>query len=128
PGSLSAVGRSVMRSSAIGSSARADGAKLGSVLYTGPFHAALRAAVRERGLTLDRLRSHLAERGIRVGLSSLSDWQHGRSRPLRAGSGRAVAGLEDVLGLPRGSLARLLVQPPRPGGVRPVRRPRDGVD
>ena len=32
-----------MRPSAIGSSARADGAVLGSVLYTGPFHAALRA-------------------------------------------------------------------------------------
>jgi len=47
---------------------------LGRLLYSGPFHEALRAAVRRRGLTLDRLRAHLARRGLIVGLSSLSDW------------------------------------------------------
>lgn len=77
-------------------------------LYAGPFHVALRRAVRESGLTLDRLRSHLARRGIRVGLSSLSDWQTGRSLPKRVDSPRIVAALEDVLDLEPGALARLL--------------------
>lgn len=81
---------------------------LGGVLYTGPFHVALRNAIRERGLTLDRLRAHLARRGIPVGLSSLSDWQTGNSRPVHPGSRRAVRALEDILGLPSTSLVRLL--------------------
>lgn len=78
------------------------------VLYTGPFHAALRNAIRERGLPLDRLRAHLARRGITVGLSSLSDWQTGQSRPAHPGSRRAVRALEDILGLPPTALVRLL--------------------
>src|SRR5256885_8599794 len=77
---------------------------LAQLLYTGPFHTALRAAVRERGLTLDRLRAHLARRGIPVGLSSLSDWQHGRRRPRSAASLRAVRALEEILGIPPRSL------------------------
>jgi hypothetical protein len=80
-------------------------------LGTGPFDAALRAAVRERGLTLERLRSHLARRGIRVGLSSLSDWQHGRSRPGSAKSLEAVRALEEILGLRHAALVDLLVGP-----------------
>jgi hypothetical protein len=100
---------------------------LGLLLYTGPFHTALRAAVRERGLTLDRLRAHLARRGIPVGLSSLSDWQHGRRRPRSAGSLRAVRALEDILGLPQRSLIGLLGEPARPGAPAPA-RPRDGLD
>lgn len=88
-----------------------------SVLYTGPFHAALRHAIRERGLPLDRLRAHLARRGVTVGLSSLSDWQTGHSRPARPGSWRALRALEDVLELPPTSLIRLLdnVTGPRTG-------------
>jgi hypothetical protein len=81
---------------------------LDGVLYTGPFHAALRTAIRERGLTLDRLRAHLARRGISVGLSSLSEWQTGHSRPAHPGSRRAVRALEDILGLPPTALLRLL--------------------
>lgn len=81
---------------------------LDGVLYTGPFHAVLRNAIRERGLTLDRLRAHLARRGIPVGLSSLSEWQTGHSRPVHPGSRRAVRALEDILGLPPASLVRLL--------------------
>ncbi len=83
-------------------------AGLDSLLLTGPFHTALRAAIRERGLTLDRLRWHLAQRGIRIGLSTLSLWQHGHSRPERDSSLKAVRALEDVLGLPPRSLLRLL--------------------
>ncbi|HEV2784138.1 MAG TPA: hypothetical protein VGX25_32530 [Actinophytocola sp.] len=81
---------------------------LGGILFTGSFDAALRAAIRHRGLTLDRLRWHLARRGVVIGLSSLSDWQNGRSRPGQANSLRAVWALEDVLRLPPGSLVRLL--------------------
>ncbi|MGK5440360.1 helix-turn-helix domain-containing protein [Micromonospora sp. URMC 105] len=77
-------------------------------LYTGPFHAALRTAIRRRGLTLDRLRARLAQRGISIGLSSLSDWQTGRSHPMNPASLRAVRVLEDVLGLPPASLTSLL--------------------
>jgi hypothetical protein len=88
-------------------------------LGTGPFDAALRAAVRERGLTLDRLRSHLARRGIRVGLSSLSDWQHGRSRPGSAKSLQAVHALEEILGLRHAALVALLSAEERAHDNRP---------
>jgi hypothetical protein len=92
---------------------------LGLLLDIGPFAAALRAAVRRRGLTLDRLRAHLARRGQAVALSSLSDWQHGRRRPRSMGT---VGALEQILGLPAGSLLRLLTDPapdPRLGRGRP---------
>lgn len=98
-------------------------------LGTGPFDAALRAAVRERGLTLDRLRSHLARRGIRIGLSSLSDWQHGRSRPGSAKSLQAVQALEEILGLRHAALVDLLSSsgPTSENRLRPANT-RDGVD
>jgi hypothetical protein len=86
----------------------------GSTLYTGPFHAAFRAAIRDSGLTLDRLRWRLASRGINVGLSSLSDWQNGRSRPEQANSLRAVTAIEEILALPPGSLTQLLTTVRRP--------------
>ncbi len=89
-------------------------------LYTEPFHLALRAAIRERGLTLERLRAHLARRGISVGLSSLSNWQTGHARPETAGSLRAVRALEEILDLPPRSLVRLL--PGVDATVRPPRR------
>jgi len=85
--------------------ARSD---LDGVLYTGPFHVALRKAIRERGLTLDRVRAHLGRRGISIGLSSLSDWQTGRSRPVSPGSRPTVRALEDILGLAPTALSRLL--------------------
>lgn len=90
---------------------------------TGPFHLVLRDAIRERGLPLERLRSRLAERGIDVGLASLSDWQHGRAWPRRPKSLRAIAALEEILDLPQRTLTNLLCshQPP------PF-RPRQGVD
>ncbi|MEV0716758.1 hypothetical protein [Asanoa sp. NPDC050611] len=80
-------------------------ADLDSVLCTGPFHLALRKAIRERGLTLERVRVHLARRGVVIGVSSLSDWQTGRCRPVDE---RTVGHLEDVLGLAPGTLCRLL--------------------
>src|SRR4029450_7869746 len=91
-------------------SAAGAGLRPDSPFGTGPFHAALREAIRERGLTLDRLRSHLARRGVSVALSSLSAWQHGNARP-GVSSFRAVRALEEVLRLPSGSLIHLLVMP-----------------
>src|SRR5216117_64978 len=113
---MSHPGRAVSRRAMNGSGdelARKAERDLASLLYAGPFHAAFRAAVHERGLALDRLRAHLAQRGITVGLSSLSDWQQGRRRPCGANSLRAVHALEEILGLPPRSLIRLLVKPRR---------------
>ncbi|MEZ0075617.1 multiprotein-bridging factor 1 family protein [Planotetraspora sp. GP83] len=82
------------------------------------FHLALREAIRERGLTLERLRARLVGRGLPVALSTLSDWQHGRSRPERRQSLRVVAALEDILGMPRHSLLALLERDTEPGSRR----------
>jgi hypothetical protein len=86
------------------------------LLRTGPFHAAFRAAVHARGLSLDRLRSRLVHRDLPVALSSLSDWQHGRRRPAGERSRAAVRALEEILGVPAGALIRLLDEATGPGG------------
>jgi len=88
---------------------------LASLLQTGPFHDAFRAAVSARGLSLDRLRARLVRRDIPVAVSSLSDWQHGRRRPAGERSLTAVRALEQILGVPRESLVRLLDEPVRRG-------------
>ncbi|WP_433251647.1 hypothetical protein ACQPYK_06395 [Streptosporangium sp. CA-135522] len=92
-----------------------DDRELRVALSEGPFHVALRAAVEARGLTLDRLRQRLQERGLRVGMTSLSYWQQGLRRPERPESLRAVRALEEILILPPRSLMGLL-GPPRPRG------------
>lgn len=94
---------------------RGTAAELAVALRTGPFEHALRLAIRSRGLTLDRLRARLLERGVRTSLASLSNWQRGRCRPERVPSLRAVRELEDILGLPGDSLVALL-GPRRPRG------------
>ncbi|MGZ3144221.1 hypothetical protein ACVDFE_19965 [Lentzea chajnantorensis] len=83
---------------------------LEALLRIGPFHAALRAAIRRRGLTLERLRSRLAQQDVPVALSTLSDWQQGRVRPVSPKSLRAVAVLEELLDVPHRSLLDLLEQ------------------
>ncbi|GBQ01276.1 hypothetical protein SSP531S_27090 [Streptomyces spongiicola] len=95
-------------------------AELDRVLLTGPFHLALRAALAVRGLPLQRVQHHLAHRGIKVGVTSLSYWQQGARRPRRPESLRAVRALEDVLGLPENSLLRLLPGDGGPGPQRPA--------
>ncbi|HKE50153.1 MAG TPA: transcriptional regulator [Actinomycetes bacterium] len=92
-------------------------AQLAVALRTGPFEHALRLAIRSRGLTLDRLRVRLLERGVHTSLASLSNWQRGRCRPERTRSLRAVRELEDILGLPGDSLV-VLLGPRRPRGRR----------
>ncbi|MGQ4489830.1 hypothetical protein ACN6LM_000149 [Streptomyces sp. SAS_281] len=98
-------------------------AELAQVLHTGPFHLALRTALSVRGLPLQRVRHHLAHRGIKLGVTSLSYWQQGARRPQRPESLRAVKALEEVLALPPDSLLGLLdAEEPRPDTERPPAR------
>lgn len=78
---------------------------------TEDFAHALRAAIAARGLSLDRIRFYLAQRGHDLSVATLSYWQSGRSKPDRASSLAALGALEEVLGVPRAHLASLL--PPR---------------
>lgn len=72
------------------------------------FAEGLRAAVAARGLSLDRIRYHLRQRGHDLSIATLSYWQSGRSHPDRAASLAALGSLEEILGVPRASLAALL--------------------
>ncbi|WP_410593702.1 XRE family transcriptional regulator [Amycolatopsis sp. lyj-23] len=72
------------------------------------FAGALDAAISDAGLTLDRVREHLAARGVSVSRSALVYWRMGRSKPEREASLRAVVELERVLGLSVGALTSLL--------------------
>ncbi|MER7518764.1 hypothetical protein [Streptomyces sp. NPDC126499] len=85
-------------------------ADLAQLLHTGPFHLALRTALAVRGLPLQRVQHHLAHRGVKVGVTSLSYWQQGARRPQRPESMKAVRALEEVLQLPGNSLIRLLAE------------------
>lgn len=78
---------------------------------TDEFAQALRAAITARGLSLDRIRYHLDQRGHALSVATISYWQSGRSRPERATSLAALAVLEDILELPSGELSSRL--PPR---------------
>lgn len=100
-----------------------DPAELGQLLRAGPFHLALRAALAARGLPLHRVQQRLADRGIKLGVTSLSYWQRGARRPRHPESLRAVTALEQILELPPGALVRLLAAPePGPGPARPAGR------
>lgn len=93
-------------------------ARVSEVRGDSEFARALRAAVDARGLTLERLRAHLNQRGHNLSAATLSYWQSGRSRPERAASRAALTSLEEILEVPKGSLTSLLV---------PRRRGRDGA-
>ena len=95
--------------------ARSAASNLPAVLRSGPFEEALRVAIAARGLSLERLRSHLSARGIAVGAATLSCWQNGHRRPERPDSLRAVSALEEILGLPPDALL-VLLGPRRPSG------------
>ena len=79
------------------------------------FARVLRAAIRERGLGLERIRDRLRAQGISVSLATLSYWQSGRSRPERRDSLAAVELLESVLELAPGTLCESLGPPRRRG-------------
>jgi hypothetical protein len=85
----------------------------------GSFPSALRAAIAARGLSLERLRERLSQRGVPVSVATLSSWQSGRYRPERPRSLAALGVLEDVLGLQPAALSALL-GPPKPRGRRRV--------
>lgn len=89
--------------------------ELAEVLQKGPFSRALHLAIEASGLSLDRIQYRLAQRGVKVSLTTLSYWRHGRSRPERPDSLRGVHILEEVLRLPANSLMSLL-GPRRPRG------------
>ncbi|MFW6692261.1 hypothetical protein [Streptomyces sp. MAR4 CNX-425] len=88
---------------------------LAEALRSGPFHLALRAAVRRRGLALHRIQRRLAEQGLHVSVTSLSYWQRGERVPARTESVRVVRALEQILDVVPGALVRLLE--PAPGGA-----------
>ena len=79
------------------------------------FAQALRHALTERDLTLDRVQARLAERGISVGRSTLSFWQNGRRVPRGLSSLRVVAALEEILDVTPGLLTGPLGENPTPG-------------
>ena len=72
------------------------------------FDEALRRAIGLRGLSLERITDHLAERGVSVSAATLSYWQSGRSQPGRKSSLAALPHLEAVLGLGEGDLSGCL--------------------
>ncbi|MFI6829591.1 hypothetical protein ACIBG5_21035 [Kribbella sp. NPDC050241] len=67
------------------------------------FAEALRQAIARRGLALNRIRTHLADRGLHVGVATLSTWQSGRRIP-REESLAVISALEELLRLPPGWL------------------------
>ncbi|WP_246257225.1 helix-turn-helix domain-containing protein [Amycolatopsis anabasis] len=81
---------------------------LGNALRYGPFHRALAEAIEHRGLSLSRLRAHLAARDIAIAESTLSYWQRGLRHPSVPRSLAVVRALEQVLRLPDDSLVVLL--------------------
>ncbi|MGZ0153153.1 hypothetical protein ACXJJ3_39250 [Kribbella sp. WER1] len=75
------------------------------------FADALRQAIARRGLALNRIRTHLADRGLHVGVATLSTWQSGRRVP-RDDSLATVTALEELLEVPPGWLT-VRIPPPR---------------
>lgn len=86
------------------------------------FATVFRQALRQRGLSLERVRDHLRSQAINVSLATLSHWQRGRSQPEKAQSLHAVDVLEPLLGLPTGTL-RSFLGPHRPRGGGPSHDP-----
>lgn len=84
------------------------GSELERALRHGPFSRALRAAIAERGLSLDRIHRRLAAQGVQVSPTALSYWQRGKSVPKHDESMAAVKLLEQLLSLPDASLIALL--------------------
>lgn len=90
-------------------------ADLEEALRVGPFHIALRAAIKSSGLGLDVIERRLATRGLHIGRSTLSYWQQGRRRPERDASLAALSVIEELLSVPPDSLTGLL-GPKKPRG------------
>jgi transcriptional regulator with XRE-family HTH domain len=78
----------------------------------GHFHALLRTAIRERGLSLESIQRRLSLQGLSVGRSTLSYWQNGRRRPTTGASVAVVRALEGILRVPAESLTQALASTP----------------
>ncbi|HEX7301488.1 hypothetical protein [Lentzea sp.] len=91
--------------------------ELGDALRYGPFHRALRVAIERRGLSLSRLRAHLARMDLAVAESTLSYWQRGLRRPEGPRAFALIRGLESVLELVPDSLTTLVGPRENPGRV-----------
>jgi hypothetical protein len=87
---------------------------LDEMWHTGAFHTRLRSAVQARGLSLERIRDRLAEQGVAVSVSTLSNWQRGASRP-GGDVRRVLRALESVLHVDDGALAALIDDGPPAG-------------
>ncbi|MBK8464147.1 MAG: hypothetical protein IPL36_14370 [Nigerium sp.] len=74
--------------------------------HTPTFAEVLTAAIQARGLSLERIRSHLDQAGVPVSIATLSYWQSGRSLPTRARSFHTLVELERVLGVEAGHLTQ----------------------
>ncbi|WP_432876449.1 hypothetical protein ACQPYH_26440 [Kribbella sp. CA-245084] len=81
------------------------------------FADALRHAISRRGLALNRIRTHLADRGLHVGVATLSTWQSGRRIP-REDSLAVITALEELLQVPTGWLT-VRIPPAREPGTSP---------
>lgn len=73
-----------------------------------PFAARLDLALRNRGLPLTRVAHHLAQVGVPVSRSTLSNWRTGQSLPRYGIDDPVITELEAVLGVNPGGLATLL--------------------
>jgi hypothetical protein len=94
-----------------------DDPRLALAIRSGSFAQTLRVAVQVGRLTLEQVRDELADRDVRVSAVTLSYWVRGRTQQERPESLRAVPLLEDILGLPVGTLSAVLPVP-RPRGPR----------
>ncbi|MEU4805378.1 XRE family transcriptional regulator [Actinosynnema sp. NPDC023587] len=81
---------------------------LAQALRYGPFDRALATAIRRRGLSLSRLRAHLASQDVTIAQSTLSYWQRGLRHPTGPRALDTVRALERVLQLPEDSLVVLI--------------------
>ncbi|WP_158888399.1 hypothetical protein [Amycolatopsis anabasis] len=88
------------------------------------FATALRSAISQSGLSLDRIQARLQARGVSVSVTALSYWQSGKRQPERQSSISAVRVLEEILDQASGSLLGLL-PPPRPRGASSRRQNRN---
>lgn len=73
-----------------------------------PFARELDRAIRDSGLTLAAIRAELAGRGVSISNATLSSWRSGSRRPEPARSSASVESMEEVLGVPPGTLLRHL--------------------
>lgn len=78
---------------------------------TSAFAQVLDSALSRLGMPLDRVVEHVARRGARCSVSTLSLWRRGRTRPSLARSAGVLAALDDVLDLPAGALEQALAEP-----------------